>query len=118
MGSCPVIRRCWTSFHYKALSVQPLSFSSMSLDHAVADVDAAAVTAVLSASLSTTNILFSTAKTARHARVHCSSPLESASFRLPSRSLSEAACEDPRPMMDMEDSVGICIAERPGSRME
>ena len=83
--------------------------------------DAAAIGAVcetsrLSASLSTTKILFNTAKTARQALVHCSSPLVLSSLDL-SSALSFVS-EDPRPMIDMDGKAGICIADIPGRRIE
>lgn len=79
---------------------------------------ALAATLVRSASLSTTKTLFSTAKTARQARVHCSSPLESSPLFDPSLLDESLVVEDPRPMIDIEDNVGICIADIPGNRIE
>lgn len=76
---------------------------------------AEAATADLSVSLSTTKILFKTAKTARHALVHCSSPLESLSLLL---SFGSFSVDPPKPIIDIPDSVGICIADIPGNLME
>lgn len=69
-----------------------------------------------SASLSTTSILFRTASTARHALVHCSSPVPvSLSFR----SLVSLAdvLEVPKPMTDMLGRAGMADAI-PGRRIE
>ena len=77
---------------------------------------AEALTTLLSLSLSTTSTRFSTAKTARQALVQFSSPV--ASVSRPDLLSFELEFEDPKPMTDMEERVGICMAEIPGRRIE
>jgi hypothetical protein len=79
-------------------------------------VGALAMILARSASLSTTSILFSTASTALHALVHCSSPVPAS---LSFRSLVSLAdvLEVPKPMTDMLGRAGIADAI-PGRRIE